>query len=78
MKKEEIKNMDDFAKHVHEKLKEYLPEKRYTVSVNTDLLRKITISDRECEAILQVSLQKLYAAYQEGKDLNTILRNVCI
>lgn len=76
MKKEEIKNMDDFAKHVHEKLKEYLPEKRYTVSVNTDLLRNITISDRECEAILQVSLQKLYAAYQEGKDVNTILRNI--
>lgn len=78
MKKDEIKNMDDFAKYVHDKLKEFLPEDQYVVSVNKETTPSILISGNGGKVVLRASLMKLYEDQWEGADLDSMLREIAL
>ncbi len=78
MKKDEIKNMDDFAKYVHDKLKEFLPEDQYEVTVNKETTPSILISGNGGKVVLRASLMKLYEDQWEGADLDSMLREIAL
>lgn len=76
MKKDEIKNMDDFVTYVHDKLKELLPEDQYVVSVNSKTTHGILIREEGGRVILRASLMKLYVDQWEGADLDSRLQEI--
>lgn len=78
MKKDEIKNMDDFAKYVHDKLKEFLPEDQHVVSVNSGTTQGIQIRENAGKVVLRTSLTELYADQWEGADLDSMLQEIAL